>query len=184
LDQVQPGDKVVMELSCFQLEYFHPSANDHVDDCDPVWLPLLAGWSPQVGAILNITPNHLDRHPSMEAYIHAKRAIVAYRRPGDIAIMGLDNEITRAIGGESAGRVRWFSSKASGCGTLPEGDGACLTGEGSQTTLALCSPRDSRERAICRTSDIQLRGSHNISNVLAACVIADALGVAWSLCER
>jgi UDP-N-acetylmuramoylalanine--D-glutamate ligase len=176
LDQIQPGDKVVIELSSFQLEYFHPSVNDHVDDCDPVWLPLLAGWSPRLGAILNITPNHLDRHPSMEAYIHAKRAIIAYRRPGDVAVMGMDNQVTRAIGAESGGRVRWFTSRPNGCRTLPNGDGACLSGEGPQATLVLRNSQGSRERAVCRTGDIRLRGDHNVSNVLAACAIADALG--------
>jgi UDP-N-acetylmuramoylalanine--D-glutamate ligase len=176
LDHIQPNDKVVMELSSFQLEYFHPSANDHVGDCDPMWLPLLTGWSPPVGAILNITPNHLDRHPSMEAYIHAKRAIVAYRRPGDIAVMGLDNQVTQAIGQASAGWVRWFTSQPSGCDRLLGAEGACLSGEGAQATIVLRSPAG-HERSICQVSDVRLRGGHNISNVLAACVIADALGV-------
>jgi len=176
LDKIMPDDKVVMELSSFQLEYFHPSANDHVDDCDPMWLPLLAGWSPSVGAILNITPNHLDRHPSMEAYIHAKRAIIAYRQPTDIAVLGLDNEITRAIGAASAGRVRWFTREPSACRALPEGDGACLSGEGPGANIVLRDPQEIRGRPVCRVSDIRLRGSHNVSNVLAACVIADTLG--------
>jgi UDP-N-acetylmuramoylalanine--D-glutamate ligase len=176
LDKIAPDDKVVMELSSFQLEYFHPSANNHVDDCDPMWLPLLAGWSPAVGAILNITPNHLDRHPSMEAYIHAKRAILAYRRPGDIAVLGLDNEITRTIGQASAGWVRWFTLEPSGCRTLPEGDGACLSGAGPEATIILQGRQEIRGRSVCRVGDIQLRGSHNVSNVLAACLIADALG--------
>jgi len=176
LDKILPDDNVVMELSSFQLEYFHPSANEHVDDCDPMWLPLLAGWSPSVGAILNITPNHLDRHPSMEAYIHAKRAILAYRRPSDVAVLGLDNEITRAIGATSAGRVRWFTREPLGCRVLPEGDGACLSGEGPEANIVLWDHQESLGRPVCRASDIRLRGSHNVSNVLAACVIADDLG--------
>jgi UDP-N-acetylmuramoylalanine--D-glutamate ligase len=176
LDQILPDGKVVMELSSFQLEYFHPSANDHVDDCDPMWLPLLAGWSPSVGAILNVTPNHLDRHPSMAAYIHAKRAVLAYRRPNDVAVLGMDNQVTRAMAAESAGRVRWFTRDPGGCRLLPEGDGACVSGEGPQGSIVLRSPEESHERSICRVSDIRLRGSHNVSNVLAACVIADALG--------
>jgi len=176
LDKILPDDKVVMELSSFQLEYFHPSANDHVDDCDPMWLPLLAGWSPSVGAILNITPNHLDRHPSMEAYIHAKRGLLAYRRPTDIAVLGLDNEVTRSIGAASAGQVRWFTREPTGCRALPEGDGACLSGEGPAANIVLRDPQEIRGRPVCRVGDIRLRGSHNVSNVLAACVIADTLG--------
>jgi UDP-N-acetylmuramoylalanine--D-glutamate ligase len=174
LDQIQPQDRVVMELSSFQLEYYHPSTNEHVSESDPMWLPLLMGWSPSVGVILNITPNHLDRHPSMEAYTHAKRAIVAYRKPGDIAILGRDNQVTRAIGQTSAGRVRWFTN--AGCDDLPDEGGACVSGEGPQATIVLRSPVDSHERGVCQVADIQLRGSHNVSNVLAACAIADALG--------
>jgi UDP-N-acetylmuramoylalanine--D-glutamate ligase len=174
LGQILPDDRVVMELSSFQLEYFHPSANEHVDACDPAWLPLLAGWSPSVGAILNITPNHLDRHPSMEAYVHAKRAILAYRRPSDIAVLSMDDEITQSIGRESAGRVRWFTTDPAGCRLLPEGDGACLSDEGPQATIVLRRPHQSHEGRVCRVSDIRLRGRHNVSNVLAACVIADA----------
>jgi len=175
LEQIRPDDVVVMELSSFQLEYFHPSANEHVTGCDPVWLPLLAGWSPSVAAILNITPNHLDRHPSMAAYIHAKRALVAYRRPGDVAVMGLDNQVTRTMGQELAGRVRWFSVAPSGGRLSAVDDGAYLVGSGRQAVVTV---RDKTgERAVCRVSDIQLRGEHNISNVLAACAVADAAGV-------
>ncbi|GAB4535479.1 MAG: UDP-N-acetylmuramoyl-L-alanine--D-glutamate ligase [Anaerolineae bacterium] len=174
LGEIQPQDRVVMELSSFQLEYFHPSANEHVSDCDPMWLPLLAGWSPAVGAILNITPNHLDRHPSMQAYIHAKRAIIAYRKPGDVAILGLDNQVTKAIGQTSAGRVRWFTD--GGCQDLPEEGGACLSGEGPQATIVLRGSPDGQEHRVCQVGDIQLRGRHNVSNVLAACAIADTLG--------
>jgi UDP-N-acetylmuramoylalanine--D-glutamate ligase len=170
LDRIQPRDKVVMELSSFQLEYFHPSANDHVMDCDLTWLPLLAGWSPSVAAVLNITPNHLDRHPSMEAYIHAKRALVAYRQPDEVAVMGLDNEVTQAIGEASAGRVRWFSRLSS------VSDGAYLAGEGREARIMLRDALIGRERLVCRVGDIRLRGEHNVSNVLAASVIAETLG--------
>ena len=169
LDQIRLDDNVVMELSSFQLEYFHPSANDHATGYDPMWLPLLAGWSPAVAAVLNVTPNHLDRHPSMEAYVHAKRALVAYRRPGDVAVVGLDSDITRAMGLGLAGRVRWFSREASVT------DGACLAGEGPDAKVILQSTAGVRR--VCRVSDIQLRGDHNVSNVLAACAIADTMGV-------
>jgi UDP-N-acetylmuramoylalanine--D-glutamate ligase len=169
LDQIRPDDNVAVELSSFQLEYYHPSANDHVTNCDPMWLPLLAGWSPPVGAILNITPNHLDRHPSMQAYAHAKRALVAYRRPGDVAVLGLDNDVTRAMGQELAGRVRWFSRMSA------VDDGACLVGVGRAAALVLRG--DGHEQVVCQMGDIRLRGDHNVGNVLAACAIADTLGV-------
>jgi UDP-N-acetylmuramoylalanine--D-glutamate ligase len=170
LDLIQPRDKVVMELSSFQLEYFHPSANDHVLDCDLMWLPLLAGWSPSLAAILNITPNHLDRHPSMEAYIHAKRALVAYRRPDEVAVMGLDDDVTQAMGRASAGRVRWFSRLS------PVNDGAYVAGEGHEARIILRDALGGYERSVCHVRDMRLRGEHNVSNVLAASVIAETLG--------
>ncbi len=177
VDQIQPDDTVVMELSSFQLEYFHPSANEHVDDCHPAWLPLLAGWSPSLAAVLNITPNHLDRHQSMEAYIYAKRSIVDYRQPRDTAVVGMDDEIARAIGQSSAGRVRWFSAEPAAIHASLVSDGAYLSGPSGDPLIVLRSPHEDTERSVCQVSDIRLRGRHNVSNVLAACAIADTLGV-------
>lgn len=177
LDQIQSKDIVVLELSSFQLEYFHPSANEHVRDCDLMWLPLLAGWSPSVAAILNITPNHLDRHPTMEAYIHAKRAIVAYRRPGDTAVMGMDNQVTQALGQGLVGRVRWFGRLRSGQLDSLESDGAYLSGQGREAIITLRVPQDRPPRSVCRVAELRLRGEHNVDNVLAACAVADSLGV-------
>ena len=169
LGQIGSGDQVVMELSSFQLEYFHPSVNSHVTDAAVALIPLLSGWSPQVAAILNITPNHLDRHHSMGAYIHAKRAIVAYRRPGDVAVMSQDNDVTRSMGNALPGPVRWFSRRS----RVPQG--AYLSGEGRNATVVL--HRRAGEQSVCGVNDIRLRGDHNVSNVLAACTVADTLGV-------
>ena len=186
LEQIRAEDSVVMELSSFQLEYFHPSANAHVRDVDPAWMPLLSGWSPSVGAILNITPNHLDRHASMKAYIHAKRAIVAYRRPWDVAVLSLENPVTRELGMELYGDVRWFSRLS------PVPRGAYLSGSGREAMIVLRRARNGvreqsadtshgaeeiEEKAVCRVADIQLRGEHNVDNILAACAISDALAV-------
>ncbi len=180
VNEIDPDEWVVMELSSFQLEYFHPSANSHVlaapdgkvRELDPFWMPLLCGWSPHVGAILNITPNHLDRHPSMDAYVHAKRAIIQYRQPDDVAVMGLDNDISRRLGATAAGRVRWFSR------STRVDDGACLERQGDDLKIFLRRPgEESLGRTVCSVSEIRLRGEHNVSNVLAACAIADTVGV-------
>lgn len=174
--QIQAADYAVLELSSFQLEYYHPSANAHVDTVHPIWLPLLCGWSPHIAAILNITPNHLDRHPSMEAYTHAKRAIVAYRKPEDIAVLGYDNPITREMGEHLSGDIRWFSRHA----RVPTG--ACLMNTQHGPAVVVCrggaTQHDNfKARTVCRVDEIRLRGEHNVDNVLAACTIADALGV-------
>ncbi len=157
---IKPTDQVVMELSSFQLAYFHPSSIDSA-----VMFPELAqGWSPQVGALLNITPNHLDRHKSMTAYIQAKRALVEYMDAEQVLILGLDNPITRDIGQSVSAQVRWFSLQAQ------VDHGACLRDQ--QVMLV----KAGQSYPVCFLSDIKLRGQHNVYNVLAACAIADAAG--------
>ena len=75
VDRMGKDDLVVVELSSFQLEQMTIS--------------------PNISAVLNVTPNHLDRHGTMEAYINAKSHIVAYQKQGDIAVLGWDDENAR-----------------------------------------------------------------------------------------
>jgi UDP-N-acetylmuramoylalanine--D-glutamate ligase len=144
LAEMLPTDRVVMELSSFQLDVMTAS--------------------PHVAAVLNITPNHLDRHPSMEAYIEAKRHILDFQSFDDIAVLGYDNDITRALSGRANGYVRFFSrEKIVGRGAFLKGDRISVV--------------QNREEEVCRLSDLQLRGDHNVLNVLAACAMTSALGV-------
>ncbi len=149
-------DRIVLELSSFQLELFDPAL------ClgDPV--------SPAVAGVLNVTPNHLDRHPSMEDYAAAKRNLLLCQRPGDVAVLGLDDAITR----------RWFD-KATAQGAQPWGFslraeppiGAFLRAD----QLYLRLPGEPTRR-ICRRADVRLRGLHNIANLLAAFCLSGAAG--------
>jgi UDP-N-acetylmuramoylalanine--D-glutamate ligase len=144
LAEIVPTDRVVLELSSFQLDVMTTS--------------------PHVAAVLNITPNHLDRHPSMEAYIEAKRHILDFQSFDDIAVLGYDNEITRALSGRANGYVRFFSrEKMVGRGAFLKGDRIMVV--------------HNREEEVCRLADIPLRGDHNVLNVLAACAMTAALGV-------
>lgn len=144
LAELLPTDRVVMELSSFQLDVMTTS--------------------PHLAAILNITPNHLDRHPSMAAYIEAKRHILDFQSFDDIAVLGYDNDLTRALSGRANGYVRFFSrEKIVGRGAFLKGDRILVV--------------HNREEEVCRLGDIQLRGDHNVLNVLAACAIASAMGV-------
>ena len=144
LADIVPTDRVVLELSSFQLDVMTVS--------------------PHVAAVLNITPNHLDRHPSMEAYIEAKRHILDYQSFDDVAVLGYDNDITRALSGRANGYVRFFSrEKIVGRGAFLKGDRILVV--------------QNREEEVCRLSDLQLRGDHNVLNVLAACAMTSALGV-------
>ena len=171
VDQIKPDDIVVMELSSFQLEYFHAQLNqaaslDHLAGANkPAVTELLAGWSPPISAMLNITPNHLDRHPTMKHYVRAKRALIDYQNDQAVLVMNLDNDLTRTIGYQFRGKTRWFSLEAQMPG------GASLADE--QVVLL---DQDGRYQPVVGRSEIRLRGRHNLYNVLAACLIARQAG--------
>ena len=152
LGRMSAADRVVMELSSFQLELM---------DC-----------SPQIAGVLNITPNHLDRHKTMAAYIAAKAHIVAHQRAEDVAVLGYDEPNARGLAVQTAAQVRYFS------GTVEPETGAFLRGE------ALMLRRAGQEWEVCRRGDVRLRGYHNVLNILAAMALADAAGAAPEAMRR
>jgi UDP-N-acetylmuramoylalanine--D-glutamate ligase len=168
LGDIGERDAVVMELSSFQLEFFRPCLSLDVSSYRRGGLDLFetAGWSPHIAALLNITPNHLDRHPTMQKYVDAKSQIIAHQKPGDLAILGWDSPLARQVGRTAAGRQRvlWFSMEEE------VSEGSFLSGD--RLILRL----DGRDEMICRTEDLQLLGRHNVANTLAACAIAGAAG--------
>ncbi len=147
LGAIRREDYVVMELSSFQLE--------------------LMRVSPQIATVLNITPNHLDRHGTMETYIEAKANIVAHQRHTDIAVLSYDEPNARALAPWTPARVRYFS------GERTVDDGAFLR----QRDAALILRDGEHEQQICQRDALHLRGFHNVLNVLAAIVLADAANV-------
>lgn len=178
VDQITPDDVVVMELSSFQLEFFHARLNREAKiralSARAIGLPaLLDNWSPSFSAILNITPNHLDRHPSMKHYVRAKRAMVDYQNKDDVTVLNLDNDMTRTIGYQVGSRTRWFSLEAQ----VP--NGACLVGD-----QMLLLDQAGTAQLIARRSEVKLRGRHNLSNILAACLMAREAGVPVAAMHR
>ncbi len=179
-DEIAPGDAVVMELSSFQLEFFGawPGARKQRSILlDP------RGWSPQIAAITNITPNHLDRHPTMQDYIAAKAHILTEQKPNDVAVLNLDDSVTRQMGeeilrcaqndrcsapqdggGSSKRRVVWFSLV-----DIVE-EGAFLRGTELVLRMAEC------EAVVCRADEVKLIGRHNLANLLTACALTGAVG--------
>jgi UDP-N-acetylmuramoylalanine--D-glutamate ligase len=148
LDSMASSDLVVMELSSFQLE--------------------LMTVSPPVAALLNVTPNHLDRHASMDAYIAAKARILDFQSPQDTAVIGYDDAVARSLASRATGAVRFFGAGDwSRLPRLPH-----CTVKGDQVVLV-----KDRDTSVCALSDIRLRGGHNVLNVLAACALADAVGI-------
>ena len=146
VDEMQASDLAIMEVSSFQSE--------------------LMTSSPDVAAILNITPNHLDRHLTMENYTAAKARILSYQTESGIAVLGRDDPGAWGLTSEVRGRLLSF-----GFSPLPEGmDGAYV--ENDQFFI-----RDNGQVIALPVADvIELRGEHNRLNVLAACLIAHAAG--------
>jgi len=144
LHKMAADDVVVQELSSFQLE---------------IW-----DRSPQVAAVLNITPNHLDRHKTMKAYINAKANILRYQTGDGTAVLCADDPGSLALQPMANGRVRLFSLEKE------IADGAVVYN--NQVWL-----RNGHETAVCHINDIQLRGRHNLLNVLAAVTLADSVGI-------
>jgi UDP-N-acetylmuramoylalanine--D-glutamate ligase len=174
LDEMRPTETVIMELSSFQLEFFAPWPEPVREQDGTEREGVLfdaAGWSPPISAVLNITPNHLDRHPTMEAYIAAKAQILKHQRAGDAAVLNLDNLVTREMGqlAERRGqRVLWFSLERDvEEGAFSRGDGVVLRLEG-------------QEEVLCRVEDLKLLGRHNLANALAACALAAAVSVTFA----
>jgi UDP-N-acetylmuramoylalanine--D-glutamate ligase len=135
---MKPSSWVVLELSSFQLE------------------PLRA--SPHVAVITNVTPNHLDRHPSMDAYWLAKGQILAHQGPNDWAVLNADDSWSQRY--RANGRTLRFSLQGSVEGAYLAGDQLMLLGE-----------------PLLRADAVPLRGRHNLANVLTACAAAHAAGL-------
>lgn len=136
---------LVVELSSFQLE---GTESLH----------------PRVAVILNITPNHLDRHPSFEAYVEAKARILRNQTADDYAVLNADDPAVLAL----ADRVRAQKVFFSRTQDLPDG---LLISEGKVVYRVA-----HLERELFSPRDVRLRGLFNLENVLAASAAACALG--------
>ncbi len=144
LDEMTADDLVVMELSSFQLE--------------------LMTCSPDIAAVLNVTPNHLDRHGNMEAYTAAKRRILDFQNPGDTAILSQDDQGAWGLVDYLQGDLITF-----GMTRPPRGRRGTFLQDGWITLW----DRESTQKLL-PIDLVKLRGRHNLLNVLAACAIVSA----------
>ena len=138
----------VLEVSSFQLETteeFHPN----------------------VAVILNITPDHLDRHGTFENYAKAKERIFAAQTESDALVLNADSVRTAAAAARSAAPVHWFSLEH----PVPRG---AWVEDGS---VVYCGARGGAVEHILPLSSIPLKGEHNVENVLAAVCAARLAGV-------
>lgn len=134
----------VAEISSFQLE-------------------TIDSFRPEIGVLLNLTPDHLDRHITFEEYAGAKMRMFENQLEKDIALLNADDpEVTKRMPAKP--KIFWFSrQKRVATGAFLRDDQIIFRHEGSEVELA-------------RLADIQLRGQHNVENVLASCAAAYLAG--------
>lgn len=122
-------------------------------------------FKPQVSAILNVTPDHLNRHHTMENYAAAKEAIAGNQTKDETCVLNYDNEYTRSFGGRCPAQVVWFSS------SHKLTDGLYLDGE------EICQAQGGVETRLMNIHDMNLVGICNVENVMAAIAVTRAMGV-------
>jgi UDP-N-acetylmuramoylalanine--D-glutamate ligase len=144
---------VVAEVSSFQLE-------------------TIETFHPRVAAVLNVTPDHLDRHGSFEAYVDAKARIFLNQEPSDCAVLNADDPASAGLAARTRARVLWFSRRRA----LEPG---VFVRDGW-----VAAKLNGHVEAICPLAEMQLRGQHNVENVLAATVCALWLGLGAAAIRR
>ena len=140
------GDSVIVaEMSSFQLETVH-------------------SFRPRVSAILNITPDHLNRHHTMEAYIAAKERIAENQTSEDYCVLNYEDDVLREFGEQGDAQVLYFSSRRK------LNRGVYLDGK-----TIICQIGE--PVSVCDTDELQILGTHNYENAMAAVAMAYAYGV-------
>lgn len=137
----RPGQWNVLELSSFQLE-------------------TISSFRAHVGAALNVTPDHLDRHYTFEKYAAAKARLFENQHPEDFAVLNADDPVTRGYADRPSGKSMFFSS------IHKEASGAWL--DRDQIVLG--------EQTLMATAEVPLRGVHNLENTMAAAIMARLAG--------
>jgi len=136
VDQAQSQTWIVLEVSSFQLE-------------------TIVSFRPRIAVILNITPDHLDRHKTFANYVNAKARIFENQQPGDFTVLNADDATTAGLADRTQAQLFWFSRKK-------------VVERGAFVREAHIFFRDGqREREIMPLADIPLKGAHNLENVLA-----------------
>ncbi len=149
VDQATDDTWLVLEISSFQLE-------------------TVETFHPQIALVLNITPDHLDRHHTFDNYAAAKARIFENQTASDFAVLNADNEPCVAMASKTKAAVRWFSRlKEVASGAFVRGD-----------RIIWRAGDDRGEREIMPLGEISLKGAHNVENVLAAVSVGVLAGIA------
>ena len=138
----------VLEVSSFQLE-------------------TIEQFRPWIAVVLNITPDHLDRHGSFENYAAMKARITEQQQAGDFLVLNAEDKPTQMVAAKTKAQIFWFSPRR------PIKQGTFVHGE----SVAFIPREGAKAEPIMPVAEIPLKGSHNVENVLAAVCVARLAGV-------
>ena len=138
----------VLEVSSFQLE-------------------TIEEFHPKIAVVLNITPDHLDRHGSFEAYAAAKSRITENQNADDFLVLNGEDKATQMVALKTKAQIFWFS------GRRPIKQGAFVHGE----SIVFLAREGGKTEPVMPVAEISLKGAHNVENVLAAVCVARLVGV-------
>jgi UDP-N-acetylmuramoylalanine--D-glutamate ligase len=158
LPRITADTPVVLELSSWQLEGLGE-----------------AHLSPRYACVTNISPDHLDRYGSMEAYVDAKQQIFLYQDQNSVTIRNLDDRIVAHMAEQALGRAVWFATTDIEAHDLPVFKNIQIA-YWREDQLIWRHTGD-QDDSICYQHDLKLVGSHNRSNVAAATALAKSFGV-------
>jgi UDP-N-acetylmuramoylalanine--D-glutamate ligase len=143
-----PETTSVLEVSSFQLE-------------------TVEEFHPHIAVVLNITPDHLDRHGSFENYAAAKTRITERQGPDDFLVLNAEDKAAQMVALKTKAQIYWFS------GRRPIKQGAFVYGE----SIVFLAREGAKAEPVMPVSEIHLKGSHNVENVLAAVCAARLAGI-------
>ena len=144
-DELSYSDCVTLEVSSFQLDY-------------------IINFKPHIAALLNISPDHLDRHKTMKNYIDAKMNIFKNMENTEYVVLNYDSQILQKYSERIRAQIYWFSM------TKKIEKGCCI--EGGDIVFL-----DKGKETICRLDDIKILGKHNVENTLCAITCAKLMNV-------
>jgi len=151
-ERAKPETAIVLEVSSFQLE-------------------TIQTFRPKVAVVLNVTPDHLDRHRTLEVYVNAKARIFENQQENDFAVLNADDPTCVAMASRTRAQVFWFSrQKEVRQGAWVHGGNIVFREAGGE--------KGTSQREVLQVSEIPLKGAHNLENVLAAVCAGVLMGCA------
>jgi UDP-N-acetylmuramoylalanine--D-glutamate ligase len=145
----------VLEVSSFQLE-------------------TIEDFHPHISVVLNITPDHLDRHGSFENYAAAKARITERQTPEDFLVLNAEDKATQMVASKTKAQIFWFS------GRRPIKQGTFVHGE----SIVFVAKEGAKAEPVMPVNEIHLKGAHNVENVLAAVCAARLAGISAEVIRR